>query len=301
MELIDNIKLLVTHTNPDLDAIGAAWLWLRFDEEHTRETQLYFVPAGQTIPSDVLAAQQLKETEVVHVDTGMGRFDHHQPGNMAYDSATLKVYEYLGDLYPDYLQNEALKRLVKLINASDHFDSCWWPEADHDRYTLMLEEILKGLRSHRHFNDRELVEFGMVCLDGVYAAMRIKVSAEEDLEHLGQPFQSPWGKGLAIENKNDEVIKLAQKRGYRLVVRKDAAAGHMRIKAVPDQKIDLTPLYEEIKTVDQTGSWFFHPARTMLINHSEKSVHGKPTPLSLQRVVGMIEALGTLEPEEGGR
>jgi hypothetical protein len=291
MNKLKDIRLLVAHQNHDLDAIGACWLFLRFDEEAFRAAQLYFVPAGDEVSERVLEAQGISREEVIHVDTGMGRFDHHQPGNQAYDSATMKVYEYLLEQYPDYGQDEALKRMVDFINGSDHFESCYWPEATHDRYEFMLDEVLKGLRSARHFNDRELVEFGGVCLDGVYAAMRIKVSAEKDLKELGRDFESPWGKALAIENKNDEVIKLAQKAGYSLVVRKDAEQGHMRIKAVPQKEIDLTPVYEKIKAVDTKGSWFFHPAKTMLINHSEKDETKVPTPLTLNQVVGIVEEL----------
>lgn len=284
------VKYLVAHQNPDLDSIGAIWLFIRFGGDDFNTTQYYFVPAGQKMSKEEMAAKEVGEPEVVHVDTGLGPFDHHQPDNTAYDSATLRVYQYLTGKYSELQNNEALKRVVEFINHTDHFASCHWPEATDDRYGFMLEEILKGLRSARHFNDREMVEFGMVCLDGVLTSMKIKVSAEEDLKNLAYEFDCPWGKCLAIENRNDEVVKLAQKQGYQVVVRKDAGEGHIRIKAAPGKDIDLTPIYEAIISKDQEGTWYLHPSKAMLLNGSRKTAQHHPSPLALEQVVELIQS-----------
>jgi hypothetical protein len=288
--IIRNIKLLITHQNPDLDAIGACWLLMKFETVHFGETQLYFVSAGDEIAEDVLAAKELGREEVVHVDTGLGPFDHHQQDNKRRDSASLRVYEYLITQKPDIKSDEALKRMVDFINDVDHFAGCYWPEATNDRYGFMLEEILKGLRGGRQFNDREMVEFGSMCLDGVYAAMTVKVRAETEIVKLGTEFKCPWGKALAIENKNDEVVKQAQKQGFMLVVRKDKESGHVRIKGVPEKGIDLTKLYQEITRVDKTGTWYLHPSKTMLLNGSSRNDKHVATPLKLKEVVEIIRS-----------
>lgn len=284
------IKLLVTHQNPDLDAIGACWLWMKFGGEWFEGAELYFVPAGEEVGEAVLAAKGLVREEVVHVDTGMGPFDHHQPDNQRRDSATLRVYEYLKVENQAVEADKALVRLVTFINDNDHFASCWWPEANSDRYNFMLEEILKGVKQERHFNDREVVEFGMICLDGVWGSLKSKLSAEVDLS-LGEEFVSPWGKALAIDNKNDEVVKLAQKSGYFLVVRREAETGHIRIKGVPDKGIDLSLLYKQIIERDKTGTWYLHPSKTMLLNGSSRNPNHVATTLSLKTVVELIVSL----------
>ena len=283
------VRLLVTHQNPDMDAIGSCWLFLRFDERDFERAEFYFVQAGERIEDDVLEAKNLTDEEVVHVDTGMGVFDHHQVNNKRRDSATLRVYEYLIEKREELKEDKALRRLVNFVNETDHFSSCYWPEATDDRYMFMLEEILSGLRSGRHFSDREQLEFGMVCLDGVYTGMKVRVSAEKDLAELALEFETRWGKAIAIENSNDGVIKLAQKMGYEVVVRKDAEQGHVRIKAVPEKGIDLTPVYKEILGRDEMGVWFLHPAKTMLLNSSKKNSEHVATPLSLQEVVEILK------------
>lgn len=284
------IKLLVTHQNPDPDAVAACWLFIKYGGRNFEGAQLYFVPSGTEVSDEVLEAKGIRREETIHVDTGMGPFDHHQPGNQVRDSATLKVYEYLTLKQPDLKQDEGLRRVVQFINDNDHFAACWWPEADNDRYVFMLEDILKGLRQARGFNDRELTEFAMICLDAILSSMKQKVSAEKEMSE-GREFESPWGKALAIENNNDEVIKLAQKRGYSLVVRKEADKGHLRIKAVPERGIDLTPVYEAIKSADQTGTWFFHPSKTMLINGSRHNSTHVASPLTLDEVVEIIKSI----------
>lgn len=283
-----DVKLIVTHQNPDPDAIASTWLLMRFGGPRFDGARSYFVAAGHEIGADVLEAKELTAEEVVHVDTGMGPFDHHQPGHTDRDSATLLVYQYLAAKHEELAEDLALKRLVEHINEGDHFAEVWWPEANADRYVFMFDQILQGLRSGRHFNDHETMDFGMICLDGILNAMKIKVSAEEDLEEHGREITSTWGKALAIENQNDEVIDIAQKSGYMVVIRKDAEAGHIRIKAVPDKGIDLTLVYRQIKEQDEEGTWFLHPSKTMLLNGSKKSAMHVPSPLSLDAVIDIV-------------
>ncbi len=282
------IKYLVAHENPDMDAIGAIWLFKRFGGNSFDATEYYFVHAGDLMDAGTMEARGLHEAEIVHVDTGMGVFDHHQPNNSAHDSATLRTYEYLAGKFSELHEDVALRRVVGFINETDHFESYHWPDPDKDRYIFMMEEILAGLRSSEHFTDREVVEFGMLCYDGVYTSMKIRVKAEEDLETKGQLFDSRWGKALAIENKNDEVIKLAQKRGYVLVVRKDETTGAIRIKSAPEPNISLREVFETIKQMDTEGTWYYHPSGHMLINGSRKHSGQVPTKLTLDEVVEMV-------------
>jgi hypothetical protein len=285
------IKYLVAHENPDMDAIGAMWLFKRFGGSSFDAVEYYFVHAGDLMDAGTMEAKGLLEAEVVHVDTGMGVFDHHQPNNTAHDSATLRTYEYLAGKFTEVADDQALKRVVGFINETDHFESYHWPDPDKDRYLFMMEEILAGLRSSEHFSDREVVEFGMLCYDGVYTSMKIRIRAEEDLESKGVEFESRWGRGLAIENKNDEVIKLAQKRGFVLVVRRDETTGAIRVKTAPDPEISLRDVYDQIKQLDQEGTWYYHPSGHMLINGSRKHSGQTPTKLSLDTVVSLVRKI----------
>jgi nanoRNase/pAp phosphatase (c-di-AMP/oligoRNAs hydrolase) len=67
------MKILVTHFSPDLDAISSCWLIKRYlPDWHT--ASIKFVPAGQTFENKPVDSV----SNIIHVDTGLGRFDHHQ-------------------------------------------------------------------------------------------------------------------------------------------------------------------------------------------------------------------------------
>ena len=49
----------------------------------------------------------------------------------------------------------------------------------------------------------------------------------------GKKFKTRFGRGIGFETINDTVIKLSQKMGYVIVVRKDPRKGYVRVKAKP--------------------------------------------------------------------
>lgn len=285
-----NIKLIVAHLAPDLDAVASVWLLKRFDEQHFGESSVDFVPAGERISRERLEELELEEKDVVHVDTGMGEFDHHTDAlaGKRVCAASL-VRDHVVSLHPEIEEDEALERMVEFVIEIDHFGEIFWPEPNADRYIFMLDEILHHLKSIGK-QDEEVVEFALTALDSIYAAFKVRVAAEEEVGQ-GTKFETPWGEGLAIETSNDEVIKYGQKQGFVVVVRKDPEYGNIRIKAVPGKKIDLTKIYEKILRKDPEATWYFHPAKTMLLNGSRKKQNQVSSILTLEEVIGMFKGI----------
>ena len=93
----------------------------------------------------------------------------------------------------------------------------------------------------------------------------------------------------AIESSNGDTEKLAQKKGYDLVVRKDPKLGSIRIKLRPDTPFDLQPVVTLIHAHDSTGTWYYHPSGKMLLNGSSKHRDQKPSPLTLAETVELIK------------
>src|SRR3990167_4986033 len=83
-------KILVTHISPDLDAIASSWLIKRYLPEW-ESAEHEFVPAGSTLKNKDPDANK----NVIHVDTGLGKFDHHQLKERS--SATKRVFDYLAE------------------------------------------------------------------------------------------------------------------------------------------------------------------------------------------------------------
>lgn len=282
-------KLLVTHQNPDMDAIGGVWLLKRFDKKTYGEALVTFVPAGNQVDEEQLVALKVSLEETTHVDTGGVDFDHHDEKGVG-QSAVGMILDYLHETYPELKKDEALSRMVAFIHKTDLFESYFWPEVTNDRYMFMLEDILNGFKLGGYGDDHDLLRLGSECLDGVYSIMKIRVEAEAELK-AGLPFTTKFGKAIALTTSNDAVIKLGQKMGYTIVVRKDPNMGNIRIKAAPLSEIDLTPIYAAIVARDSVGTWYFHPGKHMLLNGSRKHMGQKASPLALDEVVEIIKSV----------
>lgn len=278
-------KLIVTHIFPDLDAISAAWLLVRFHPDFS-VTGFAFVPAGGTWAGQVVDC----DPTVVHVDTGLGRFDHHQ--SKAKTSAAELVFNYLkSEKLIGAKHLAALERLIRLVTELDNFDDCFWPQAQADRYDLNLGEIINNLKISGKLNDTELVYQGMILLDAILTGFLIKIKAEAEIAGAYK-FESRWGRSLAVESKHSLLSKLAQKMGYDLVIRQEPQTGFISIKSRPKPEIDLEPLYVKLVAADGQASWFFHKSRHIIVNGSRHNPKAKPSRLSLEEIIKEVESCG---------
>jgi hypothetical protein len=270
------MKTIVTHIGPDLDAVAAIWL-IKLYVPGWEEAGLAFVPAGLTLEGKAPD----ENPDIIHVDVGSGKFDHHQ---LTTDTCAAKlVFESLGK------EDEALRRLIDVVNDIDHFREAFFPNPTADFWNLGIHTIIDGWRLTYADDPLKLVSVCMDCLDGAYRSMQSKVWAEKDIEGKGQIFETPWGKGLGVETVNDEVIHLGQKMGYRLVVRKDPNKGYVRVKALPVPEINLAKAFEMLKSKDPSATWFLHASNHMILNGSTKNPDMKPTKLTLQELMDCLK------------
>jgi len=259
-------RLIVTHIFPDLDAIASGWLLVRFHPDFD-ETDFAFVPAGETYENKSVDS----DPTVVHVDTGLGRFDHHQLEDKT--CAAALVFDYLKqEKFVTVKHIAALDRLVKVVVAIDNFADFSWSEPAADRYDFQLSEIINNLKISGRLNDKELMYQGMILLDAVLTGFLIKIKAEAEIAS-GLQFTCRWGRALAVESKHSLVSKLGQKLGFALVVRKE-------------------PVYLKLKAADPNASWFFHQSRHIIVNGSRHNPKAKPSSLSLKEIIKEVENCG---------
>lgn len=277
------MKVIVTHLSPDLDAISSCWLIKKF-LPGWQNAIIKFVPAGSTLnnspPDD--------NPEIIHVDTGLGKFDHHQINIKTCSAEKILVYLKKNRLIKKKLL-EPLTRLVSFVIEDDHFLEVYYPEPESDRYEFLLNNTIDGLKIVLA-EDQKLAEFVFIILDGTLEKFKKKISAEEETKK-GVIFHSYLGKSFAVESPNDEVLRFAQKIGYQLVIRKDPKFGNIRIKCPPEPKLDLTPIYNKILQIDSVGSWFLHSSKHMLLNGSPKRPDQIPSPLTLPRLIEIIKSV----------
>jgi len=285
-------KLIVTHHCPDLDAIASTWVLKRFDRHHYEDAEITFVNPGERISAEKLTELDIDSSLVTHVDTGLGKFDHHQPERAKQKiCAASLTYEYICELHPEFKQDQALAELIDFVTEIDHFQEIYWPEPSATRYVMIIHELLRGHELTHENNDQSQMEFGLQCLDYGYQALKSSVKARELIEEKGIKFKIKAGHCLGIETTNEDTIKEAQKMGYVLVVRKDEKYGHIRIKIRPDTDFSLAALDKLIKKHDDKGTWFYHNSGKMLLNGSNSHSDQVPSELSLKRVIKMIKEI----------
>lgn len=276
-------KIIVTHISPDFDGIPAIWLLRKFHPEF-RTARVELVPAGdntfgnQPVDSD---------PDVLHVDVGGGKFDHHKTNE--FTCGAKLVLEYL--IREGYVEegDEVLRRIVNVITELDHgWDSYKWPEPDSDRWEFSLHNVLSGLKMAFPRNNDKYISWVSDSLDGVYLIMQSKVKAQKEVDK-GLKFKTRWGEGVAVYTRNDGVMDVAIKGGYALVVRKDPNEGYVRVTGSNAHNVDFTKAYELITKKDKVGHWFLHASGVLLRNGSTRNPNMKPTKMTIEEIVAILE------------
>jgi hypothetical protein len=320
------MKIIVTHTSPDWDAISSVWLVKKYLPGWS-DAVVEFVPAGQRSPRSKISGEQqtdpietLGEDEMLHVDTGMGPLDHHQIYDMNVCGAS-RVWEYVKEQNPDLqtpsdkekVRLEAVDRIVRVVVQMDHFQEVFWADPSADYHEFSLLGVLDGLKLMKVDQDEYYVEFGITCLEALMHRFENRLWAEQEIEENGVAFETKWGKGMGFETLNDDVLKLAQKMGYRIVVRKDPRKGYVRIKGMPEpakgveqraeggrvtngksegeREVDFTLVYEKLRKIDPDATWYLHVSKKMLLNGTPKNPKMVPTKLSLQQIVEVLKGV----------
>ncbi|HAU98860.1 MAG: hypothetical protein UX04_C0007G0013 [Microgenomates group bacterium GW2011_GWF2_45_18] len=284
-------KVLVTHRAPDLDAVTSIWIFKTFHANMFADAKVAFVNAGETLSQHLYEEYDVRAEDVVHVDTGLGTFDHHQPERgMIRTCASKLVYDFLSRENIHLREDWALQQIVEYVTVDDHFEDYFWPESSTERPLFSLRGILHGLEFSGLHNDESQLAFAMKCLDGVYASLKLRKKATDDIAEKGRVIETIYGKTLFIESSNQMVLRVGQLLGNPLVIVRDPKQGHLRIKLAPVKGWTLRPVYARILAQDAVGQWYFHPGEHMLLNGSRKAQH-KPSPLSLDQIEKILKSV----------
>lgn len=303
-------RIIVTHKAPDLDAVASVWIIKRF-LPGWEKAEIKTVPAGNKLNGDYTkkgeAIEVVDGAEVIHVDTGMGKLDHHQDNDNTI-CATKLAFEFVlpfeneNGLLPQKHKREALRRIVEYVVDDDHFQEVFYENPSADAYDMSIVGLIHGIKLLYPKEDETTIKFGMDLLDAALHEMESKIHAEEEIREKGIQFNTKWGKGLAVESANDAIMKLAQTQGYVISVRKDPDTNSIRIKARPGRRkgrqfpegvyehveINLGEVYEKLKKMDPDATWYNHVSGRMLLNGSSKNPTMKGTSLKLDQVVEVL-------------
>jgi len=283
------MKIIVTHMNPDLDALTSVWLIKRFGPNGWQDAQVKFIPAGSTYKGQKVDS----DPDILHVDVGLGKFDHHQSSDKNLCGAKL-VLDWLVRDSKQFKENEALLRLVEVVRDIDWAGFLKYPDAQKDHYSFLFFEhgIIGGWqKKFRNQPDKHL-EWGLIVLDGIYENLKSKIEAEEILKKGAIKFKTSWGQGIGANTGVFGFVTVAQARGFPIVVSKHPKTGHVRIHAFRiDGKIDLSGVWEILKHRDPQATWFLHSSKKMILNGSKTNPNMIPTKLTLEEVIEVLKKI----------
>lgn len=277
------MKTIVTHISPDMDAIASAWLLKRYLPSW-ESADLAFVPAGETYQN----ARPDSDPDIIHVDTGLGNFDHHQLSQRT--SATKRVFDYLEQ--KGHINNkdcEAVRQMVIFTTEIDNFGEVNFHDPTDIKYAFCLHEFIYPLRGMLT-SDVELMNITFLILDSILSAVKNYISAEKDIKN-GAIINTRWGKTLVIETHNEAAIKYALKKKFQMVVKRDPEKHIIRIKTQPDPNLNLSLLYEKLIKLDSKATWFLHASKNMLLNGSSKNPKSIPSRLTIAKMIEILKEI----------
>lgn len=277
------MKKIVTHMNPDLDAVVAAWLIKRFLPDW-KEAEIDFCEAGKTLDNQPVDS----DSNILHVDTGLGKLDHHQLEEIT--SAAEICFNFIKKERKSQpfkkLDEKALVQLIKVVTEIDNARDLNWPEASFSRYDFYLHSLIAGIRGMAG-SDEEAMTFGLKGVDAVFHQIKKSLDAQEELKN-GIEFKTQWGKAIGVETGNDNVLWEGEKKGYCLVIRKDSESGGVRIYSRYDTEVDLTQTFNQFRKMDPDSDWYLHQSKKLLLNMATSSKM-RPTKLSLEEIIGVLK------------
>jgi hypothetical protein len=260
---------IVGHLAPDLDCLTAIWILIRFG--NAAHADLEFVPAGQTWQDQPVDS----DPRVVHVDTGGGRYDHHQRKSSNLCAAELV----LRAVAPSDL---ALERMVRHVGQIDNATA---PAGDHGFFTIT--SLIAGYNLLYPNRPRHVAHAMLPNLDAWHdheaRQIRLEAAFARRLE-----FETPWGLGIAMESDDGGSSKLAYRSGAVLYAYRDGH-GWMGVAAQSRSNVDLTPVYQDLRKVDVGADWYLHPSHRLLICGSAKAPARAPSRLTLRELVSVIQ------------
>lgn len=263
------MKTLITHINPHLDDIAAAWLFLRFHPDF-KDAKIEFIPAeNKNLTSE--------ETEgKIFIGIGRGRFDEHKGDTE--DCATSLVWKYLKSQSFIPKDDVTLKSLEELVEWTRIVDLGRLPMQEYDDFIIPAFIRSLGNTQESSLKDTNL---GLEILDRVLEILKRKYHGLKDWENRIE-FTTRFGKSYAVES---ETVNRAfcKSQGGDMFLMYDPKTKYVQY-FTPVENIDLEPIYHKVKELDPEADWFLHQSHHMVICGTNSAPDVKKTKLSFEQL-----------------
>lgn len=270
------MKILVTHINPHLDDIAGIWLFKKFHPDF-KDAKVEFISASRE------AAAGRENENTFFIGTGGGQFDEHKEGLQT--CAGTLVYEYLKK--KNYIPKDEILRgaLDRLTQWNQLIDTGRAPDSQFDEFSV--QAFIRSKESTNQSSDKS-VELGIEILDRILPVLKRKQQSIKDWVSRVE-FQTKFGKSFAIISETVDREFCREQAGDLFLMY------HPKHKSIqfftPSFEIDLKPIYDKVKSLDSSASWFLHQSHHMVICGSSSAPDSKPTKLSFEQLIEVAKEL----------
>jgi hypothetical protein len=236
------------------------------------DAEITFVPAGRTLDGCLPDANP----EVVHVDTGGGRFDHHHTTDTTLSAAELVRRE----LAP---KDEALRHLVDQVTRIDHAEA--YP--GRQQVFFNINDLIAGYNALYPNRPHHVAQAMLANLDAWYEHELRQVRMEHAFARRLE-FDTRWGLGIAMQSDDGGSSRLAYSHGAVLYAYRDRR-GYMGVAAQQRSDVDLEAIYHDLQRCDSLADWYLHPNHRLLLCGTPKAPPRQCSALSLKELVDMLK------------
>lgn len=282
--------MIVTHTSPDWDALGAVWLLLRYGGMAGHE--VVFVNTGTPDPAVLAAADAVVDTGREY-DVTRRRFDHHHlPGFQANATcATMQVYIALCEERGEAMYH--LDDLIGLIYNGDtggnEYSAAW-------SRRIGIHALLSARKAMRP-PDHDLLLFGLDILDMLASQLLARSEAKTSLDrHV--VYRSDDNRVIALRDAPQHATYAAFEAGARLVVFANYAENAIGVMRAAEWQEPHCGQLVELLIVDggvngdvigETDTWFLHPAGFFAGRGTAKAPREDPLAVDVADVARAID------------
>ncbi len=277
-------KLLVTHLNPHLDDAAAFWLLRRFHPDF-HDAKEAFIQLGKG-PVTLDGKPVDSDPNVVHVGVGGGLFDEHK--GLVGDCATTLVWKWLlGNGYgpKNDVDRQAIQKLVDFVYKDDTGQV---KNAPLEVLDFTIGTVVSGANSNSNGDSTKTTALVYEMLDALYPELRERALLDLDWGKR-QEFETRFGKTVALETTAGRADSKAYNSGFDLIILVNPVKGYRQFRAKAGTRIDLTPVFENVRALEPDANWFLHHSKKLCLCGTSATRPDGWSKLSLQQLVDIAK------------
>ena len=244
------IKCILTHMNPDLDAILSILLLRRFGKTQfpgVQTAEIAFCAAGK-LPQDK-TAEELEKEGILAVDVGGGRLDAHPVGNQVNETKWERCASDLTAEAVHVINHPAWQALIEYTRQQDTTGQSIRSK-DYIHHLATLPTILNGFQLLYSYDSNRLLREGMNVLEVIPLYMEHKESLKPqdtpDIQPLLKELTELYfiNKGFAADSTQPALVTLLEWR--------------RRLREAPETAFSSDPLDEMVSLPALLAGLWYH-------------------------------------------